>query len=109
MTLKGICNCLVRKSATLDSVALFCSPQTLLQPLCQLLDRWEGHEDQGIIDKLAYFMALTTGSGKSTRLRRIRERPSVSINDQTPLRAPVIRSQWTGPRLVHFALLQISL
>ncbi|KAI4271987.1 MAG: hypothetical protein L6R38_006730, partial [Xanthoria sp. 2 TBL-2021] len=46
MTLKGICNCLVRKSATLDSVALFCSPQTLLQPLCHLLDSWEGHEDQ---------------------------------------------------------------
>ncbi|KAL8889778.1 MAG: hypothetical protein Q9192_005966 [Flavoplaca navasiana] len=46
LTLKGICNCLVRKSATLDSVVLFCSPQTLLQPLCHLLDNWEGHEDQ---------------------------------------------------------------
>ncbi|KAI4228824.1 MAG: hypothetical protein L6R36_001326 [Xanthoria steineri] len=46
MTLKGICICLVRKSATLDSVALFCPPQTLLQPLCNLLDGWEGHEDQ---------------------------------------------------------------
>ncbi|KAL9632483.1 MAG: hypothetical protein Q9204_003778 [Flavoplaca sp. TL-2023a] len=46
LTLKSICNCLVRKSATLDSVVLFCSPQTLLQPLCHLLDNWEGHEDQ---------------------------------------------------------------
>ncbi|KAL8854761.1 MAG: hypothetical protein Q9221_000544 [Calogaya cf. arnoldii] len=52
MTLKSICNCLVRKSATLDSVALLCSPPTLLQPLCHLLDSWEGHEDQGTTDQL---------------------------------------------------------
>ncbi|KAL8787565.1 MAG: hypothetical protein Q9213_002127 [Squamulea squamosa] len=50
MTLKGICNCLVRKLETLDTVGLFCSPQALLQPLCHLLDNWQGHEDQGTID-----------------------------------------------------------
>ncbi|KAL8697962.1 MAG: hypothetical protein Q9201_006829 [Fulgogasparrea decipioides] len=47
MTLKGICNCLVRRPATLDTIALFCAPQALLQALCQLLDNWQEHEDQG--------------------------------------------------------------
>ncbi|KAL8677597.1 MAG: hypothetical protein Q9186_005980 [Xanthomendoza sp. 1 TL-2023] len=46
MTLKCICNCLIRRSATLDTISLFCSPETILQPLCQLLDNWQEHEDQ---------------------------------------------------------------
>ncbi|KAL8741783.1 MAG: hypothetical protein Q9184_008343 [Pyrenodesmia sp. 2 TL-2023] len=46
MTLKYICNCIVRKPATLDTLTLFCSPPTLLQPMCQLLDQWQEHEDQ---------------------------------------------------------------
>ncbi|KAL8829004.1 MAG: hypothetical protein Q9170_006353 [Blastenia crenularia] len=46
MTLKCICNSLIRSSATLDTISLFCSPQTLLQPMCQLLDNWQEHEDQ---------------------------------------------------------------
>ncbi|KAL9034591.1 MAG: hypothetical protein Q9180_005318, partial [Flavoplaca navasiana] len=59
LTLKGICNCLVRKSTALDSVVLFCSPQTLLQPLCHLLDNWEGHEDQGTFDHVPATCMLT--------------------------------------------------
>lgn len=62
MTLKGICISLVRKSATLDSVALFCPPQTLLQPLCNLLDGWEGHEDQGIRDICEYALDVVDRS-----------------------------------------------
>ncbi|KAL9576232.1 MAG: hypothetical protein Q9212_007274, partial [Teloschistes hypoglaucus] len=47
LTLKCFCNCLVRKPATLDTITLFCSPQTLLQPLCGILDNWQDQEDQG--------------------------------------------------------------
>ncbi|KAI4234494.1 MAG: hypothetical protein LQ352_008172, partial [Teloschistes flavicans] len=47
MTLKCICNSLVRKPATLDTITLFCPPQTLLQPLCGILDNWQDQEDQG--------------------------------------------------------------
>ncbi|KAL8992329.1 MAG: hypothetical protein Q9169_007185 [Polycauliona sp. 2 TL-2023] len=46
MTLKCICTCLVRNAPTLDIIALFCPPQTLLQPLCHILDNWQGDEDQ---------------------------------------------------------------
>ncbi|KAI4160889.1 MAG: hypothetical protein LQ342_005315 [Letrouitia transgressa] len=47
MTLRGICNSLVRRAAVCDTVMLFTSAQTLLQPLCQLLDNWQEQEDQG--------------------------------------------------------------
>ncbi|KAL8711658.1 MAG: hypothetical protein Q9220_004068 [cf. Caloplaca sp. 1 TL-2023] len=46
LTLKSVCNCLVRRAATLDIIALFYPPQTLLQPICQLLNDWQEQEDQ---------------------------------------------------------------
>ncbi|MCJ1401714.1 mediator complex subunit [Xylographa trunciseda] len=47
ITLKVICNALSRKSQALDVLMLFCQPSTILQPLCELLDHWQCHEDQG--------------------------------------------------------------
>ncbi|MCJ1392222.1 mediator complex subunit [Xylographa bjoerkii] len=47
ITLKIICNALSRKSQALDVLMLFCQPSTILQPLCELLDHWQAHEDQG--------------------------------------------------------------
>ncbi|MCJ1475228.1 mediator complex subunit [Lambiella insularis] len=47
MTLKIICNVLSRKAQALDVLMLFCQPITILQPLCELLDHWQTHEDQG--------------------------------------------------------------
>lgn len=47
MTLKSVCNTMSSKTTTLDVVMLFTRPDTLLQPLCDLLDNWQDHEDQG--------------------------------------------------------------
>ncbi|MCJ1283854.1 mediator complex subunit [Xylographa opegraphella] len=47
MTLKIICNALSRKSRALNVLMIFCQPSTILQPLCELLDHWQVHEDQG--------------------------------------------------------------
>ncbi|KAL2041237.1 hypothetical protein N7G274_006182 [Stereocaulon virgatum] len=46
MTLKNVCNALCRKSATLDVIMLFTRPDNLLQPLCNIVDNWQDHEDQ---------------------------------------------------------------
>lgn len=46
MTLKNVCNALCHKSTTLDVIMLFTRPDTLLQPLCNILDNWQDHEDQ---------------------------------------------------------------
>ena len=48
MTLKNILNVLSRKPLTLDVILLFTRPVMLLQPLCQILDNWQDHEDQGV-------------------------------------------------------------
>ena len=47
MTLKAICNTLSRKPAALDVLMLFTSPSHMLLPLCQMLDNWHDHDDQG--------------------------------------------------------------
>ena len=47
MTLKGVCNGLVRRPATLEVIMLFTNLAVFLQPLCHLLDNWQTHEDQG--------------------------------------------------------------
>ena len=46
MTLKLVCHALCRKSNTLDVIMLFTRPDILLQPLCNILDKWQDHEDQ---------------------------------------------------------------
>ena len=47
MTLKGLCSALSRRSGTLDVIMLFTTPEQLLRPLCNTLDDWQIHEDQG--------------------------------------------------------------
>ena len=47
MTLKVVCNCLSRWPVTLDVLMLFTSASDLLKPLCDTLDNWQMHEDQG--------------------------------------------------------------
>lgn len=48
MTLKNICNSLLRRPQVLDIILLFRSPKQVLQPLCFLLDSWHwDEEDQG--------------------------------------------------------------
>lgn len=47
ITLKGLCNTLTRKPTTLDVIMLFSGPSVLLRPLCNILDNWQEHEDQG--------------------------------------------------------------
>ena len=47
LTLKSICNSICRKPAALDVIILFTRPSSLLQPLCNILDNWQEHEDQG--------------------------------------------------------------
>ena len=47
ITLKNVCNTLSRKPIALDIIMLFTSPIKLLQPLCQILDNWQDHDDQG--------------------------------------------------------------
>ena len=47
MTLKILCNGLSRRPATLDVLLLFTSIHELLSPLCETLDSWQMHEDQG--------------------------------------------------------------
>lgn len=47
MTLKIVCNGLSRRPATLDVLLLFTSIHELLSPLCETLDSWQMHEDQG--------------------------------------------------------------
>ena len=47
MTLKAICNSICRRPTTLDITILFTRPSLLLQPLCNILDNWQEHEDQG--------------------------------------------------------------
>ena len=46
MTLKVICNTLSRRPTTLDILMLFTPSDTLLRPLCQILDAWPENEDQ---------------------------------------------------------------
>jgi mediator of RNA polymerase II transcription subunit 5 len=45
--LKTTCTALAAKPQLLDVVAMFTSPVTILQPLCQLLDAWRYDDDQG--------------------------------------------------------------
>ncbi|EEA27945.1 mediator complex subunit [Talaromyces marneffei ATCC 18224] len=47
VTLKSICDSLSRRPQVLDVMLLFCSPKSILQPLCTLLDSWKWDEDQG--------------------------------------------------------------
>ena len=47
ITLKSICNTLSKKTQTLDVIMLFAQPSAILQPLCELLDHWQNHDDQG--------------------------------------------------------------
>ena len=47
MSLKTICSHLARKPSSLDVILLFNRPQTILQPICNLLDNWKYDEDQG--------------------------------------------------------------
>ncbi|KAL9120982.1 MAG: hypothetical protein Q9187_002457 [Circinaria calcarea] len=47
ITLKAICDALSRKTQSLDIFLLFIRPSVILQPLCQLVDQWQDHEDQG--------------------------------------------------------------
>ena len=46
-TLKGVCNTLSRKLASLDVIMLFTTPRELLLPLVNLLDGWPDQDDQG--------------------------------------------------------------
>ena len=46
MTLKLVCHALCRKATALDVIMLFTRPDVLLQPLCNILDNWQDHEDQ---------------------------------------------------------------
>lgn len=47
MTLKTVCHALCRRSTALDVIMLFTRADDLLHPLCQTLDKWQEHEDQG--------------------------------------------------------------
>ncbi|KAH7318725.1 mediator complex, subunit Med5 [Stachybotrys elegans] len=47
MSLKLLCNQLVQKPLSLDVLLLFEKLQTILEPLCRLLDNWRYEEDQG--------------------------------------------------------------
>jgi mediator of RNA polymerase II transcription subunit 5 len=47
MTLKGVCNALLKKTQALDVILLFAPAADLLQPLCELLDNWQDTDDQG--------------------------------------------------------------
>ncbi|POS88120.1 hypothetical protein EPUL_001219, partial [Erysiphe pulchra] len=47
MALKTLCCRLVRKPSSLDVLLLFDKPNTILQPICDLLDNWRYDEDQG--------------------------------------------------------------
>ncbi|MCJ1279109.1 mediator complex subunit [Puttea exsequens] len=47
MATKVICNALCRKAQSLDIIMLFARPESLLLPLCNILDNWPEHEDQG--------------------------------------------------------------
>ncbi|CAF9933893.1 MAG: mediator complex subunit [Heterodermia speciosa] len=47
MALKIVCDGLSRRPPTLDVLLLFTSIHELLNPLCETLDSWQMHEDQG--------------------------------------------------------------
>lgn len=47
MTLKLMCNSIVRKPGTMDIILLFQTPASILQPLCALLDGWKWDDDHG--------------------------------------------------------------
>jgi mediator of RNA polymerase II transcription subunit 5 len=47
MSLKTLCSHLARKPSSLDVIFLFNKPQTVLQPICNLLDSWRYDDDQG--------------------------------------------------------------
>ena len=47
VTLKGVCQTICRRPVALDIMMLFTSPIKLLRPLCQVLDNWQDHDDQG--------------------------------------------------------------
>ena len=47
MTLKTVCSAICRKISALDIMLLFTRPETLLKPICHLLDNWQDHDDQG--------------------------------------------------------------
>jgi mediator of RNA polymerase II transcription subunit 5 len=46
MTLKSVCNVLSCKAQAMDIVFLIAEPMVVLQPLCDLLERWQYQEDQ---------------------------------------------------------------
>jgi mediator of RNA polymerase II transcription subunit 5 len=47
MALKQLCSQLARKPLYLDVMLLFNKAETILQPLCELLDNWRYDDDQG--------------------------------------------------------------
>ena len=47
MTLKNMCNSIVRKPGAMDIMLLFQTPSGILQPLCALLDGWRWDDDHG--------------------------------------------------------------
>ncbi|KAI9852775.1 MAG: mediator complex subunit [Vezdaea acicularis] len=47
MSLKSLCFALARKPSALDVMLLFNSAETILYPICRLLDEWRYEEDQG--------------------------------------------------------------
>lgn len=68
MTLKGLCNALSRRPGALDVIMLFSTPEYLLRPLCETLDNWQVHEDQGL-PKFAQphrIVQLTIAKGKTS-------------------------------------------
>lgn len=62
MSLKALCSSLSRRPLSMDVVLQFTSCQSILQPLCNLLDGWRYEEDQGeyqpVYDEFAAILLL---------------------------------------------------
>lgn len=50
MRLRPVCFSLVKKWHYLDSLFLFTDSNAILQPLCELIDRWTFDADEGVHD-----------------------------------------------------------
>lgn len=48
MSLKALSNSLSKRHQALDVLLMFHTTFTILQPLCQLLDKWRYDADQGM-------------------------------------------------------------
>jgi mediator of RNA polymerase II transcription subunit 5 len=68
MSLKTICNSLLRKPQALDIMLQFTSPASILQPLCQVLDEWKYDQDQGTFLFILLQICTHCHRGISTRL-----------------------------------------